>query len=60
MSDDLKNKGAQDRARINVNEEHEVRYWTKKWNVSADELKKAVEAVGVSAEAVAKKLGKSA
>jgi hypothetical protein len=58
MSDDLKNKGAQDRSRINVNEEHEVRYWTKKFGVSADQLKKAVEAVGTSAEAVAKRFGK--
>jgi Protein of unknown function (DUF3606) len=26
MSDDLKNRGVQDRARINLSEEHEVRY----------------------------------
>jgi len=30
MADDLKNRGAQDRARVNVNEDHEVRYWTQK------------------------------
>ena len=29
MSDDLKNRGAQDRSRISMREEHEVRYWTK-------------------------------
>jgi hypothetical protein len=60
MSDDLKNKRAQDRARINVNEDHEARYWTKKFGVSESELKLAVYTVGVSAEAVAKKLGKQA
>jgi hypothetical protein len=60
MSDDLKNKGPQDRARINLHEEHEVRYWTKKFGVTEDELKKAVASAGVSAEAVAKKLGKTA
>jgi hypothetical protein len=60
MSDDLKNKGPQDRARINIHEEHEVQYWTKKFGVTEDQLKKAVEAVGTSAEAVAKKLGKPA
>jgi hypothetical protein len=60
MADNLKDRGAQDRARINVNEEHEVRYWTKKFGVSEDELKKAVESAGVSADAVAKKLGKPA
>jgi len=27
MADDLTNRGARDRSRINVNEEHEVRYW---------------------------------
>ena len=58
MSDDLNNKGPQDRARINLNEKHEVRYWSKKLGVTEDELKKAVESAGVSAVAVAKKLGK--
>jgi hypothetical protein len=47
MADNLKDRGAQDRARIDVNEEHELRYWTEKFGVSADELRKAVEAVGV-------------
>jgi hypothetical protein len=28
MPDGTSNRGAQDRARINVNEDHEVRYWT--------------------------------
>ena len=28
MADDTSNRGAQDRAQININEEHEVRYWT--------------------------------
>jgi Protein of unknown function (DUF3606) len=29
MSDDEKCRGAQDRARINLSEQHEVRYWTR-------------------------------
>ncbi|MEN4919737.1 DUF3606 domain-containing protein [Achromobacter spanius] len=58
MSDDLKNRGPQDRARINVNEDHELRYWTKALGVSDDQLKAAVKAVGVSVEAVKKHLGK--
>jgi Protein of unknown function (DUF3606) len=29
MADDLKNRGAPDRGRVNVHEDHEVRYWTK-------------------------------
>lgn len=52
MTDDLKNRGAQDRARINVHEEHEVRYWTKALGVSEDELKQLVKEHGVSAERI--------
>lgn len=58
MSDDLTNRGAQDRARINVNEDHELRYWTKELEVSEQRLKEAVNAAGVSVEAVKKHLGK--
>ena len=57
MADDLKNRGAQDRARVNVNEDHEVRYWTQKWGVSQEQLAAAVNKVGVSADAVARELG---
>lgn len=58
MSDDLTNRGAQDRARINLNEDHELRYWTKELEVSEQRLKEAVNAAGVSVEAVKKHLGK--
>jgi len=50
--DDKSKKGPQDAARINVNEDYEVRYWAGKFNVSAEKLKQAVEKVGVSAQAV--------
>lgn len=59
MSDD-KSKVAADRKRINVNEDYELRYWTEKFGVSADELKRAVERVGPMAEDVARALGKAA
>ncbi|CAB3671632.1 MULTISPECIES: DUF3606 domain-containing protein [Achromobacter] len=58
MSDDLKNRGPQDRARINVNEAHELRYWTKELGVTEAQLREAVKAVGVSAAAVREHLGK--
>lgn len=58
MPDDLSNRGAQDRARINTNEPHEVKYWTEKWDISAEQLMQAVDRAGPSAEAVAKQLGK--
>lgn len=58
MPDDTSNRGAQDRARINVNEVHEVRYWTEALGVSEEKLREAVAAVGVSADAVRQYLGK--
>ena len=59
MADDLKNRGAQDRARVNVHEAHEVAYWTKKWGISKEQLAAAVEKAGVSADAVARELSKA-
>jgi hypothetical protein len=59
IADELKSRGAQDRARVNVNEDHEVRYWTQKWGVSKEQLAAAVKKVGVSADAVARELGKA-
>jgi hypothetical protein len=58
MADDLKNRGSQDRSRIAMHEEHEVRYWTKALGVSKDELAAAVAKVGNSADAVRRELGK--
>lgn len=58
MSDDLTNRGQQDRSRINMHEEHEVRYWTQALSVSREELQRAVEQVGVSASAVREHLGR--
>lgn len=54
MSDDLNKRGQQDRIRINVHEEHEVRYWTKEFAVTLGQLEQAVKAVGVMAEDVRK------
>lgn len=50
MSDDLNNRGPQDASKVNVNEDWEVSYWTKKFGVTADELKQAVKQVGTSAD----------
>jgi hypothetical protein len=52
MSDNLQKSGQQDRSRINVHEEWEVRHWTEALGVSREELEKAVSEVGVSAEKV--------
>lgn len=56
MSDDLNNRGAQDRARINVNEPHEVDYWTKELGVTKQRLQQLVKEAGTSAKAVREKL----
>lgn len=56
MSDDLKNRGPQDRSRISMKEEHEVRYWTDALGVSRERLQQAVDKVGNSADAVRKEL----
>jgi len=58
MSDNKSKAGKQDRNRINVNEDYELQDWSKKFGVSRAELKKAVQKVGDSAEAVRKHLGK--
>ena len=52
MSDDLRNSGPQDDSRVNVNQRHEVEYWTKKFRCTEEELRAAVQAAGVSATAV--------
>jgi hypothetical protein len=52
MSDNLQKAGAQDRSRINVHEEWEVRHWTEALGVSREELERAVAAVGPVASAV--------
>lgn len=56
MADDKSKQGPQDRARINVNERYELDYWSKKFGVSEDELKRAVGKVGVMADDVEKEL----
>lgn len=56
MSDDLNNRGAQDRARINVNEPHEVAYWTKELGVTKERLQQLVKDAGTSAKAVRERL----
>jgi len=58
MADDLKKRGPQDRSRINVHEEHEVRYWTQELGVSREQLEAAVKAAGVSAQTVREHLKK--
>jgi len=46
MADDLKQTGKQDDQRINVEQDHELSYWSKELGVSRDELRSAVQQAG--------------
>jgi hypothetical protein len=58
MADNKEDRGPADRSRININEDYEVQYWTDKFGVTPDELKKAVEKVGPMAADVKNELGR--
>jgi len=58
MSDDKNNRGPQDRSRISLNEDYEVRYWTDALGVTEDRLRELVGRVGNSAQAVREAMGK--
>ncbi|MDB5319515.1 MAG: hypothetical protein JWN40_1146 [Phycisphaerales bacterium] len=58
MADDLTNRGPQDRSRISMSEDYEVRYWTKALGVSKEELQKLVDEHGNSAAHIKEVLGK--
>jgi hypothetical protein len=52
MSDNLNNRGPQDRSRINLSEEWEVAYWTRELGLTREELEQAVQNAGNSVAAV--------
>jgi hypothetical protein len=58
MANDRTFKAPQDRIRINLSEDYEVRYWCKKFCVTPDVLREAVDKVGNSTKAVEVELGK--
>ena len=58
MPDDLTKKNPQDGRRINVDEGYEVTYWTKKFHVSEQKLRDAVNRVGPAVKSVRRELGK--
>jgi hypothetical protein len=57
MSDNLHNRGPQDRSRISLTEKWEVQYWTKELGVTEEQLEQAVKAAGHSVNAVRQHLG---
>jgi uncharacterized protein DUF3606 len=52
MPDDKNNRGAQDRSRISLNQDYEVRYWTETLGVSRERLEELVRKHGNSAQKI--------
>jgi hypothetical protein len=46
MADDLKQTGRADDQRINIEQDHELNYWSRELGVSRDELRSAVQQAG--------------
>jgi hypothetical protein len=57
MADNKTVRGPADAKRINIHEDYEIRYWTKKFGCSKEELIACVERVGVMAVDVERCLG---
>jgi len=56
MADDLQKTGRQDDARISINQDHELSYWSKNLGVSRDKLRETVARVGPMRQAVERAL----
>lgn len=52
MSDDKSKSQGQDRERINVHQDYELRDWARSLNTTPERLKEAVQAVGDRADRV--------
>ena len=57
MPDDPKQAGSPDDARINVEQDHELRYWTEEFGVTREELRAAVRGAGPLVKNVRARLG---
>ncbi|CAM3222790.1 DUF3606 domain-containing protein [Sphingomonas antarctica] len=55
----MSDRAPQDASRIAMGADYEVRYWTTKFGVGRVALKRAVAAVGNSADAVERELNKA-
>jgi hypothetical protein len=54
-ADDQKD-GGKDRTRIDIHDDHDLRYWSRKFDVSRADVRRAVEKVGVLADDVGREL----
>ena len=46
MPDSTETRGGQDRTRINIHQDHELRDWARKFNATPEQIKDAVGRVG--------------
>jgi hypothetical protein len=58
MPGDKSKTGTADDVRLTVHESYEVQYWSKKFGVTAEELRAAVAAIGPMVADVQRELGK--
>ena len=56
MTDDKTQNGGQDRKRISLSNDYEVRDWSEKFGVTPDRLREAVGKVGSQAEDIEREL----
>lgn len=52
MTDNTADRGPEDRSRISLGQDHEVRYWTQRFGIDEEALREAVEDVGHSVQDV--------
>lgn len=52
MADNPAVRNGSDRERVNIHQEHELKYWSKKFDATPEQLKEAVQAVGDHADRV--------
>ena len=57
MSDNLSKTGKPDDIRVNIHQDHEVRYWSQKLGVTPERLKQVVHVVGPMVKDVKRHLG---
>ncbi|MBF0294990.1 MAG: DUF3606 domain-containing protein [Magnetococcales bacterium] len=58
MPDNLKIKAPQDPKKINIHQDHEIKYWTEKLNITEQQLREAVRTVGVMVDDIKRHLKK--
>ncbi len=59
MSDDQRKQDWQTGKRNRTNDNDQLRYWSEKWKVSQDEVKRAIRKVGPMVKDVARELGRA-